>query len=551
MKNLIKISILATTLLFHMACSSEGNSDNNTTIQKYDIKTLKSVYKPDEIVSVYVDMNLSGDKDWVGIFPKGSTNGWGNVIKWNLVTSKGEVALSKVDYVAHPDMPVGEYEVRIFYHNESGADVVEKAKYAFWVSENYLYPVDTKLTYKATQYLPRPEKTAFEDISQASVVDPSSGATITRMHANGPHGYSGYLYPKSTFWNADMSLLYLGYRFFNADKLTESSITKGLTTSEAFAKLGSPVGNTFKWSHVNPNIFYTLQGQNRADNKFTFTKNTIDGDAVTHEVIFDFQKERFEKVLLGNGEGHIDRYDKNVLFVGKKADNDHVFALLCNIQKPEDECKIKEIEESTWGSVYIKDSQGTYNERALFDWIDISPNGNHIVVNKTVNGAEFVNKKLDSVETAIYLYDMNFENEEKLTNLAGHGDIGLAENGDRVYVQFEWKKGGIIAYNLDAPADKRETKLLSGYHGGGHISCQNFNRPGWCYVSSSQEGYNEVFALKLDGSETVNRFVQARSTSGPYAGVSPDGKRVVFVSNWADDNKSQFTMYHAAIKEKE
>ncbi len=420
------------------------------------------------------------------------------------------------------------------------------------VEDNYLYPPDTKLMKIELVDLTRPEKTAFEDSSKASVVDPTFGITITRMHHNGASGYSGFLYPKSQFWNADMSYVYLGYRLFHADTLVESNITKNLNVDDAFAKLGSPV-SIFRWSNITSNLFYTLQGANRANSKFTFTKNTIIGDDIKSEVLFNFQKYKFEKIELGNGESHIDRYDKYVIFAAKRADNDHVFAVLCNIQKPHEECKIKELQDSTWGYVYVDDdNDGEYSKRSLYDWIDISPNGDHIIENKTINGSDFVDKQVNSVETAIFIYDINFENRQKITNTAGHGDIGLDEDGEQVYVQFEWLEDhyGIFSYNLDVSKKQREKKLLASTYGGGHVSCQNFNRPGWCYISTKGYGkyYNEVFALKLDGSETVNRFVQARSSYGPYASVSPDGKRVIFLSNWDESNKSVVNMYHAGLK---
>ncbi len=554
MKKIFIKTIISVTLLLNVACSTDtASKDNNSTIKKIELKTLKSTYKPYDLVSVDVNINLSGNKDWVGVFPKGSNNDWENVIKWNYVPSNGTIKLNKVTNLKLSTyMPDGEYEVRLFFDNQYGENAVIKAKYSFNVEDNYIYPPDTKLTKIEVIDLARPETTAFEDISKASVIDPAFGTTITRMHHDGPTGYKGFLYPKSPFWNADISYIFLGYRLFYADTLVESNITKNLNVDDAYDKLGSPV-NGFKWSNTSADIFYTLQGYNRSNNKFTFTKNRIIDDDVKSEVLFDFQKYKFEKIELGNGESHIDRYDRHVVFAAKKPNNDHIFALLCNIQKPKEECKIKELQDSTWGYVYVDDdNDGKYSKRSLYDWIDISPNGDHIVENKTINGPEFIDKKVKSVETAIFVYDINFENRQKITNTAGHGDIGLDEDGNQVYVQFEWLKDhyGIFSYNLDAPKNQREKILLDSTYGGGHISCQNFNRPGWCYISTKGYGkyYNEVFALKLDGSKTVNRFVQARSSYGPYAGVSPDGKRVIYLSNWDDDNKSVVNMYHAGLK---
>ena len=48
----------------------------------------------------------------------------------------------------------------------------------------------------------------------------------------------------------------------------------------------------------------------------------------------------------------------------------------------------------------------------------------------------------------------------------------------------------------------------------------------------------EVFALKLDNSETVERFVQTHNSTNCASyvqnGVSPDGTKVLFASDWGN-----------------
>ena len=90
-----------------------------------------------------------------------------------------------------------------------------------------------------------------------------------------------------------------------------------------------------------------------------------------------------------------------------------------------------------------------------------------------------------------------------------------------------------------------------------HVSTRNVNRPGWAYVSyypGSGERYaEEVIAVKMDGSGTVERLAHLHSdfedftgTTGPYSAAYPDynyrsephavpsqdGQRVIFASNW-------------------
>ena len=78
-----------------------------------------------------------------------------------------------------------------------------------------------------------------------------------------------------------------------------------------------------------------------------------------------------------------------------------------------------------------------------------------------------------------------------------------------------------------------------------HVSMRNRERPGWAYVSyfraEGKRFSDEIVAVKLDGSRTVERIARTHGTSkGCYRceahpAPSPDGRRVVFASNWAAD----------------
>lgn len=87
----------------------------------------------------------------------------------------------------------------------------------------------------------------------------------------------------------------------------------------------------------------------------------------------------------------------------------------------------------------------------------------------------------------------------------------------------------------------------SGY--GTHASIRNIDRPGWVFVS--YEGthskiigspgwapfYQEVVALRIDGSGEIRRIVQTRNAKSDYysethASPSPDGSQVIWSSNW-------------------
>jgi hypothetical protein len=123
-----------------------------------------------------------------------------------------------------------------------------------------------------------------------------------------------------------------------------------------------------------------------------------------------------------------------------------------------------------------------------------------------------------------------------LSNKPAHGDIGINQKSKQIYVQFVFSgEQGIWSYNSET---KEKIKLLPSKYNGGHISCRNYKRPGWCYVNTSQEGFKEAFALKLDTSNgMVEQFTQTHISTdkrgSTQMGVSPDGTEILFASDWS------------------
>lgn len=91
------------------------------------LSTSKNNYTENEIVTVNVS-NLSGNQDWVGIYPKNANNSWENVIAWNWMTDNGSFNLSTI----RKDMPIGEYEIRLFFNN------------SYQDEKTFAFTVDTK-----------------------------------------------------------------------------------------------------------------------------------------------------------------------------------------------------------------------------------------------------------------------------------------------------------------------------------------------------------------------------------------------------------------------
>jgi hypothetical protein len=78
-----------------------------------------------------------------------------------------------------------------------------------------------------------------------------------------------------------------------------------------------------------------------------------------------------------------------------------------------------------------------------------------------------------------------------------------------------------------------------------HVSMRNLYRPGWAYVGYyRQDGKrfsDEIVAVKLDGSGTTQSIAHKHSASDgcyrceSHPVPSPDGRRVLFASNWVQD----------------
>ena len=124
----------------------------------------------------------------------------------------------------------------------------------------------------------------------------------------------------------------------------------------------------------------------------------------------------------------------------------------------------------------------------------------------------------------------------------GHFDLGIDAAGNEV--AFGRASSGtysnrLLMRRLDNGA---VTPLLPSFgYFDYHASTRNLGRPGWGLVSVDAATGTpfdlEVFWVKLDGSQTVQRLVHHRNLNTdydatPFAVPSPDGRRVLFASNW-------------------
>lgn len=178
------------------------------------------------------------------------------------------------------------------------------------------------------------------------------------------------------------------------------------------------------------------------------------------------------------------------------------------------------------------------------NFVTISPSGRYIFL---------FQEPVDGVEQA-YVFTAEGKQIQHWTehHRPGHGDMTIDADGNDVFVgvsKSDPDKYHIIKRRLK---DGKVT-VLAPYGDGNHVSARNIHLPGWVFVSYSGEYsdlqddkavptekapfYQEVVALRIDGSGEIRRVAQTRNAEHNYwsethASPSPDGSQVIWSSNW-------------------
>ncbi|WP_190246273.1 T9SS type A sorting domain-containing protein [Gelidibacter gilvus] len=308
-------------------------------------------------------------------------------------------------------------------------------------------------------------------------------------------------YSKNQPWNADGSLI-----------KTDGSYAKILDGSTyEVLRIANPKS---LWSNIDPKVTFET-----AQNKFY--KNNIDTNEETVLRIFS----EYEKISIGYGEGNLSNDDRWIALIGTNGKNQTI--LVYDI-----------LNDYTVGSKYIGS--------APMDWASVSQSGEFVVIRYYTNGS--------GNHQGVKSYNRKMQNEVHLLDFGAHADIGYDMTGNEVYVSVGRYQGHSLSYTR---LDNGFTKGLwrsawkPGDRGiaGAHVSTRNLKRPGWAYISTDQQAHDplvyaapkEIFAIRLDDSETIERFGQHHTkfdgSKSPYNHeVHPvpnrDGTKVIFASNW-------------------
>jgi hypothetical protein len=311
-------------------------------------------------------------------------------------------------------------------------------------------------------------------------------------------------YSKDQPWNADQSLILL-------DKVSGVSgylFLDGATYEPVFRR--SPAGNETRWHPRLAGVMVYLKKGSCEVGHWDVRANSA-APIMRLAGYVDCQ--------IGPYEGNLSRDGSWIGVNGKRTADGHAVGFAVDLANRR---KYPDIDLAARGISYL-------------GWISVSPGARYLVVEGTIDGHA----------DATQLFDLQGAPVGSPWSEYGrpsHYDLSVDANGDEVAVGVSKSapdNGRVIMRRL---RDGLVTALTPGGYAS-HTSTRNAGRPGWAYVShtTSDAKYapfnDEVFAVKLDGSMRIERLAQLHTSRVDYdseaqAVPSPDGRRVMFASNW-------------------
>jgi len=334
--------------------------------------------------------------------------------------------------------------------------------------------------------------------------DPITGNTVTRISDESVFGCDcsqlRHIYAKKQAWNSDGTKIMTGGW---PAKILDGNTYEVVSTTYCRSL----------WSNTDPDMTYDAH-QNRLYRRNIVTQNEV--------ILKTFSG--YSTISIGEGEGNLSTDDRYVALIATSGSQKTI--LVYDIVNDE---------------ITGTKSVGTSN----IDWVSVSQSGDFVVMSGYSDGS--------GANQGIKAYDKFMNNEVHLYNGRPHGDIGYDAQGNEVYVAYQGISGFALSYARLDNGQKQGLFPFTGATGdrglwGGHISTRNIERPGWAYVSDQghpsdinrYEATREIFAIKLDASQTIERFAKHNSNlnvSNSYrhqahAVPNRDGTKVIFASNW-------------------
>jgi hypothetical protein len=373
-----------------------------------------------------------------------------------------------------------------------------------------VYPPDTILGTGKPPDIPRPGYLQ-------PIVDPVFGTSVVRITRLAPlnpeRPIVRHAYSKVQPWNSDGSLLMIGA--FQPRLIIDGDTYEQLSVFE------SPTDAT--WSNVDPQRMYGVSGAS-----FGFSDlEAPDPEAFT--VVHRF--EGYRRVSLGFGEGNLSNDDHYVALIGVRRDGDRDLIVY---------------------DLVAGEVAATRRFHAPLDNATMSQSGNYVV---TVWGPDGRGRN-----KGVEAFDLDLQFLRQVTRFSEHGDVGYTAAGQEAWVSYSPGKVRTIgAYPL---AGGPPITVIDADPGtwGGHVSCRNIHRPGWCYISDAGasarwwRGYDQVWAQQIAPDGVAQVFAHEHHGFDtayyrqPQAVPSRDGARVLWASDWDGNRKAPVFDYVATAR---
>jgi hypothetical protein len=318
---------------------------------------------------------------------------------------------------------------------------------------------------------------------QTEIVRVSDQATFT-----GGHQFYRHRYSKTQAWNSDETLI----------KLDMADSRVAILSGSTYALLATLSLNSDPvWSETDPMVLYGVgSGGNLIERTLggTVASPTI---GTTRDVIASITD--WTTTYLGVGEGHLSADGRYVVLVGAVGSDLHIASV-----------------DIVGETVLATKNLGALVAGSELDWAAISPSGTYVLVG--YNGAS--GQRFEVYDRDTLTLQRTIDPTGSGSGGLAHADMGYDSAGNECVVTMDTDNtsGTYIAirsYRLDTGAATTQlpaVQMASNYH----ISCRNTDRPGYAYISTYADPGNddtkylwrEIFALKLDGTGTIERYSQ-------------------------------------------
>lgn len=366
------------------------------------------------------------------------------------------------------------------------------------------FPLEQILTAKPARAVPSAPGYLVSkrlDATNTEVVRITDGAAFGEQRR-----YYRHAYAKRQPWNADGSLLMLAYG-------SPAYLLDGRTYK--FKRMVGGLPGDPVWSNSNPAIVYGVSGS-------SFVHFDMNADRIVASIPIA----GYSALSIGGGEGSVSDDDTKVALIGKRSNGSGVDVLVYDIPRRSVRVKIP-----------FDGYSGPYGD---VDLAQMSPLGTNVIVGLTKPSRQY---QQWSASTGTFV--------RKLTSMLSHLDSGIDMAGHEMILTQDNDSTALTSIRLSDGT--RRTEIPSKDMGWNqHISCRNTERRGWCYVSTFPAEYyadralfHEIFAVKLDGTGTIQRFAPATFSASPadityqreaHAVPSRDGTKVLFASDWGDSS---------------